>query len=243
MKILFLISFVLYDLIAIPVLAQCRYLHIGNDDVLKLCDTKNTTPALNVQVGDTIYYANMTTQDVTINSQTQRKLKAQYGNTIYHLYDGAESLQCNVNSGFYDLGIGQCIDKSIEGTNYGYKNLDASASSVKNTPCGQLTENGSWCATFDYGIMKGISSCYTRSGKSNKAADDALNASIDNASRNDGTWCWCKMTEIDGHQVISKWTFRASEGSSCTTNCAGGCGDRLRGNAAMRSGVFGSVAN
>ena len=66
---------------------QCgRILHIG-DNVVYLRSVKKTTPALHVKVDDTIFYGNMTTSDVVMNSGTDKKLKLQYDGQTYSVYD------------------------------------------------------------------------------------------------------------------------------------------------------------
>ena len=57
---------------------------------------------------------------------------------------------------------------------------------------------------------------------------------------NDRKYCWCKMT----HPVSSRWVFsdRAyADSSSCASDCAASCGNRVRNYSALRGGVFGSV--
>ena len=67
--------------------AQCgRILHVG-DSVVYLRSVKQTTPSLNVQIGDDIFYGNMTTADVPMHSGTIRKLKVSYDDTTYSVYD------------------------------------------------------------------------------------------------------------------------------------------------------------
>jgi len=67
--------------------AQCgRILHVG-DSVVYLRSVKQTTPSLNVQIGDDIFYGNMTTADVPMNINTERKLKVSYDDTTYSVYD------------------------------------------------------------------------------------------------------------------------------------------------------------
>ena len=66
---------------------QCGHiLHIG-DDVLYLRSVKQTTPSLNVKVGDDIFYGNMTLSDVAMHNGTERKLKVHFDNTTYSVYD------------------------------------------------------------------------------------------------------------------------------------------------------------
>ena len=67
--------------------AQCgRILHIG-DNIVYLRSVKKTTPSLNVMLDGTVFYGNMTTNDVVMHSGTERKLKLQFNNTTYSVYD------------------------------------------------------------------------------------------------------------------------------------------------------------
>ncbi len=66
---------------------QCGHiLHIGND-VVYLRATKKTSPAVHVKFGENIFYANMTTADVVMHTGTEHKLKADYGEQTYFIYD------------------------------------------------------------------------------------------------------------------------------------------------------------
>ena len=69
---------------------QCgRILHIG-DNVVYLRSVKKTTPSLNIDIdndGIADFFGNMTTNDVVMNSGTERKLKLQYGGQTYSVYD------------------------------------------------------------------------------------------------------------------------------------------------------------
>jgi len=66
---------------------QCGHiLHVG-DDVVYLRSVKQTTPSLNVKVGDNIYYGNMTPQDVFMHDGADHKLKIQFDDVTYSLYD------------------------------------------------------------------------------------------------------------------------------------------------------------
>ncbi len=66
---------------------QCGHiLHIG-DASIYMCATKKTTPSLHIKIGNDTFYGNMTTADVPMNSGTTRKLKIQYNNMTYSVYD------------------------------------------------------------------------------------------------------------------------------------------------------------
>lgn len=66
---------------------QCGHkLHIA-DVILYLRQTRQTEHTLNVQYGDTVFYGNMTTADVPINADTERRLRIMLNDTIYSVYD------------------------------------------------------------------------------------------------------------------------------------------------------------
>ena len=69
---------------------QCgRILHIG-DNVVYLRSVKKTTPSLNVDIdndGIADFFGNMTISDVVMNSDTDKKLKIQFGGQTYSVYD------------------------------------------------------------------------------------------------------------------------------------------------------------
>jgi len=75
--------------------AQCgRILHVG-DGFVYLRATKKTSPALHLDLdhdGVADYFGNMTTLDVPMSRETQRKLKVRYNNTTYSIYDDSVSL-------------------------------------------------------------------------------------------------------------------------------------------------------
>ena len=75
--------------------AQCgRILHVG-DGFVYLRSTKKTTPALHLDLdhdGVADYFGNMTTLDVPMSRDTQRKLKVRYNNITYSVYDDSVDL-------------------------------------------------------------------------------------------------------------------------------------------------------
>lgn len=71
---------------------QCGHkLHIA-DAVLYLRQTRQTEHTLNFMVGDTIFYANTTTQDVPLNANTEHRLKIKHNDTVYSVYDDTVTL-------------------------------------------------------------------------------------------------------------------------------------------------------
>jgi hypothetical protein len=75
--------------------AQCgRILHVG-DGFVYLRATKKTSPSLHLDLdhdGVADYFGNMTTFDIPMSRDTQRKLKVRYNNTTYSIYDDSVEL-------------------------------------------------------------------------------------------------------------------------------------------------------
>ena len=63
----------------------------------------------------------------------------------------------------------------------------------------------------------------------------------------DGTYSWVRAVykNKEGNKLSSLWAFSADYGSAsdCASNCTYGCGRYVQFNAALRAGLFGSVAN
>ena len=59
------------------------------------------------------------------------------------------------------------------------------------------------------------------------------------ADGNERGYCWCRMT----HPAYSRWVFSDNFGSAftCNQHCARRCAEFTKGDAALRSGLFGSV--
>ena len=111
-----------------------------------------------------------------------------------------------------------------------------------------------WWTEFSYGRIYGVSTCLSAaeggkpsggqgSYKNDKGQmlpqDEALAGRTgQDADGNDRGYCWCKMT----HPASSRWVFAYSNSASlCASDCAAYCGDFAQRNAALRSGLFGSV--
>ena len=69
-----------------PEMCFPHVLHIG-DNTVYLKSTKQTTPSLNVGMGNDVFYANMTTNATPMNSATEQYLKIMYNNTVYYVCD------------------------------------------------------------------------------------------------------------------------------------------------------------
>ncbi len=116
------------------------------------------------------------------------------------------------------------LDPSIGGSSYTHNN-----------------STGTWKTVFSYGNVSGISTCVstapTGSMGSTKTADGT--PLVATGGETAGQYCWCKMT----HPMSSRWVFSYSYSASyCASYCAHNCGSDAQGNAALRGGLFGSVA-
>ncbi len=110
------------------------------------------------------------------------------------------------------------LDPSINGT--GYKN-------DSNTM--------TWNTTYPYGTIYGVAACLSVNGGTQGTINYDLDAG---GGEKEGGYCWCRMM----HPASSRWVFnRSDSASNCASDCAGTCGHNARGNAALRSGLFGSV--
>ena len=62
--------------------ANARVLHVG-DNTIKLSESKTTTPALHIRVGDELWYANMGKCPLPMNENTDKELKIKYNDKEY----------------------------------------------------------------------------------------------------------------------------------------------------------------
>ena len=104
-----------------------------------------------------------------------------------------------------------------------------------------------WSTTFSYGTIYGEATCLSATdgtpsentmGVYTNSRGEMLPRGDTLAQRLDGGYCWCRMT----HPASSRWVFGTSDSASnCASGCAYYCGYNARSNAALRSGLFGSV--
>lgn len=66
---------------------DCGHKFHAGDGVLYLRSVKKTTPSLNVKIGGTTFYGNMSTSVKNMSDGVSKKLKVKNGNTTYHVYD------------------------------------------------------------------------------------------------------------------------------------------------------------
>ena len=77
-----------------PIQSVCeteKYLRIGNNESDKMClsEEQLTHPALAVEIGGKTYYVNMGQQNLTINSESSKKMHVLYNNNTYNVYDAS----------------------------------------------------------------------------------------------------------------------------------------------------------
>ena len=104
-----------------------------------------------------------------------------------------------------------------------------------------------WSVTFPYGTIYGEATCLSATdgtpsentmGVYTNSRGEMLPHGDTFTQRLDGGYCWCRMT----HPAYSRWVFSNSRSAStCASYCAYSCASIARSNAALRSGLFGSV--
>lgn len=126
---------------------------------------------------------------------------------------------------------------------YDMSTLDTS---INGTSSSYNTSARTWQVTFSYGIVYGESLCSSTANDPHSLAEGL------NTENGSGGKCWCRVTEFipTGSRIIyepksSLWAFNNDYGSasSCASYCARYCGNYVQNYAALRAGLFGSVAN
>ncbi len=116
------------------------------------------------------------------------------------------------------------LDPSIAGASYTYNN-----------------STGTWKTVFSYGNVSGISTCVSITPTGSQGSTKTTDGTLLDATGGEttGRYCWCKMT----HPMSSLWAFDIDAGGVfCASDCAYYCGRYVKESAALRSGLFGSVA-
>ena len=88
---------------------DCGRIFHASDGTLYLRSTKRTTPSLNVKIGNTTYYGNMSTVERNMSTGTSRKMKFKSGGTTYYMYDDSIGGESEIPSGYTQVDY-------IEGT-------------------------------------------------------------------------------------------------------------------------------
>ena len=106
----------------------------------------------------------------------------------------------------------------------------------------QYQNHPDWAATCTTnGVstpISGIGRCSSTNGRSDYTTATELDTSSTSANNKH---CWCKMIT----PAVSRWVFLSSSMSAvdCARQCAHYCAYRVRGNAAFRTALFGSLSD
>ena len=167
-----------------------KTLHVG-DETLQLRSVKKTTPSLNVKIGDTTFYGNMSPVVQTIGGALSKYLKVNANSTLYYTYD--DSARYNKGYEWDKRGF----DMNEKGSKYTY---DKTAMT--------------WETTFDWGKVGGIAACNTTDGSWAKPSS----AEQENTG---GTKCWCKMTSPAVSAWVFNNTYSSASicASDCAHRC------------------------
>ena len=154
-------------------------------------------------------------------------------------------------SGGYDMSL-----LTTPGSYMCYKSLDAE--DMSQSSCDSTTYNnlsyGDWAIPFTVNnetvYVTGTSACSSVSGEyatvspNQSTIDGEYDTQHEAAPTSSpaGGECHCKVTGVDGNNVVSRWVFFDSYSSSvCAVGCAYACGRSVRISSGFRSGVFGAV--
>ena len=125
----------------------------------------------------------------------------------------------------------------------------------KGVSSGSNKNEFTWWVDFDFGRVYGYSTClsadeglgnigtiggyYGKGEYANTFIDAEPGLSGNDANGKERKYCWCKMT----HPASSRWVLSEGFGSAsyCVSHCASNCGYNVQADAALRSGLFGSV--
>lgn len=155
-------------------------------------------------------------------------------------------------SGGYDMSL-----LTTPGGDYCNKSLDAE--DMYSDGCNSTTYNnlsyGDWAIPFTVNnetvYVTGTSACSSVGGTAGEVSENQSTIDDEYASQRSaaptsspaGKYCHCKVTGVDGNNVVSRWVFGYSYSSSsiCAVRCANLCSNNVRYYSGFRSGVFGAV--
>lgn len=132
---------------------------------------------------------------------------------------------------------------SIDGTGYSYK-LNNNAAGTGGTNGANL-EKGEWETYFEYGTVRGITTC-----RSNNSLSIMTGVTVKEPESSGGRLCWCKVTGFipsdDSNAVyetvMPQWLYHPDNGftteSNCNNNCAQRCGEYFATKANVREGAY-----
>ena len=120
------------------------------------------------------------------------------------------------------------LDASVDGIGWGYYEIDGSDKDVDGCA---VSNAGEWCVKFpDDVVIKGQAVCNNMPGEYNEAS------SSEQINSDDGTNCWCKMT-----QPSSRWVLLFSDPDSfCADLCAFACAYNVQYSPDFRGSLFGA---
>ncbi len=185
---------------------DCGHIMYVNGGKLYLRGAKKTTPSLNIKIGSTTFYGNMSTEDKYMSDGNDKKLKVKNGAVTYNVYD---------DSGEFYTGGGASATTKI----------DASLAATTIVPAAYNTAAGetTWSATLSDGTAV--------TGNAKCSATTGTNGDISAAGftpEGTGTGCWCQIaTPAKG----SKWVFGTTN-ASCVDKCGYYCANNMKGTAA-----------
>ena len=178
-----------------------RVLNIGGEKIY-LRSAKKTDLALNVNIGGTTYYGNMSTEDKFMSDGIEKSLKLNVDGTIYSVYD---------DSGEYYSGGGSSA-VSIS------PNLEATST----VPANYNDDNGlNWSANMSNGVViSGVAGCDSTTAENGDIAASGFTPS------GSGNGCYCRITSPgDGG---TRWVY-ATTHNHCSTTCAYMCANNMKG--------------
>ena len=178
-----------------------RVLNVG-DEKIYLRSAKKTDLALNVNIGGTTYYGNMSTEDKFMSDGIEKSLKLNVDGTIYSVYD---------DSGEYYSGGGSSA-VSIS------PNLEATST----VPANYNDDNGlNWSANMPNGVViSGVAGCDSTTAENGDIAASGFTPS------GSGNGCYCRITSPgDGG---TRWVY-ATTHNQCSTKCAYMCANNMKG--------------
>lgn len=95
---------------------------------------------------------------------------------------------------------------------------------------------GEWTVVFSYGTIRGISGCTSSASGGIGSIAPATIADTISIKSGSGA-CYCQMLS----PTKSQWVYTGYNQSSGCESCPGRCGEYVKGNITMRSGLFRSA--
>ena len=119
--------------------------------------------------------------------------------------------------------------------------LDSSTTTCTSTSAYGNADWSATCTTNGTSVpIKGIAMCSNQKTDARYGTSDAI-TTVSTVADTSNVNCWCKMVE----PAVSSWVFLVADSSagSCVIRCSLYCASNAGGDAALRSALFGSLAN